>query len=436
MKNQNKNYHPNKKRAFFHVFGLLFVSFLLVFGGIIFRNIIHKDYPLVFVDSNNNLMYITKSNNNKNDIASIENANIVYANMYSQFLLYTNNNILYLLDTTVGGIGTKIMNNPLKYGFSSDDKYIYYIDSENNFYLFNRVTEEQIFIASNVSKVESIKDSDVIFKQNDNLLYYNLDSSETNTISSTYKTVELNSDNKLVLYSIDNNGVKDYYLYNINSKESKQILTGVKKLYAKDSNYTKFIYTKTSTTAKSLGSAIKDEKASADKQFVSYSYEDYTNHKITKAQYEQNQEDKKGVDLRNQIRDYLKNYSITGDDIYYQTGSTITLVASNINKLYSYDIKNQKYSYTTYYWENNVIDIASYDDIEAFYSDIESKKLNSLFYKVSTNEESMAYKNVTTNIKVYLRNTDEFYLLVQDGDYYNLFYSKIAAIFRKFITQI
>jgi hypothetical protein len=68
MEQINKNYRPNKKRAFIQIFGLLGLSFLMVFGGLIFRNIIHHDYPLVFVDSNNKLMYITKSDNNKNDI--------------------------------------------------------------------------------------------------------------------------------------------------------------------------------------------------------------------------------------------------------------------------------------------------------------------------------------------------------------------------------
>ena len=127
MEQINKNYRPNKKRAFIQIFGLLGMSFLMVFGGLIFRNIIHHDYPLVFVDSNNKLMYITKSDNNKNDIASIENANIVYANNDTKSLLYTNNGVLYLLDTTVGGIGTKVSENPLKYGFSKDVKYVYYL---------------------------------------------------------------------------------------------------------------------------------------------------------------------------------------------------------------------------------------------------------------------------------------------------------------------
>ena len=426
MEKVNKNYRPNKKRAFIQIFGLLGISFLMVFGGLIFRNIIHHNYPLVFVDSNNKLMYITKSDNNKNDIASIENANIVYANNDTKSLLYTNNGVLYLLDTTVGGIGTKIAENPLKYGFSKDDKYIYYLDSIGTFYLYKVDSSDVIMVSDNVNKVEVIKEDYVLFNQQDKLVYYNISTGENNVISDSYKTVELNTDYRMVLYSILNNNLKDYYTYNIGTKENTMVLSQVDKLYDKDTSYTKFIYTKPSTTAKNIDSAIKDEKASADKQFVEYTYEDYTSHKITKAQYEANQNEKKNVELRNQIRDYISKYLVMGDSLYYQSGSTVTLVQSNINKLYYYDIKNQRYSYTTNSWENNTIDISSYTDIEAFYSDFESKKLNSLYFKVSTNAESIAYKNITTTAKVIIRNSDEYYLIVGDGDYYDLYFSKIT----------
>src|SRR5574344_2840167 len=426
MNSINKNYHPNKKKAFIIVFGLLIISFLSVFGGLIFRNFINRDYPLVFVDSNNKLMFITKSDNNKNDIASIENANIVYATNDTRYLLYTNGTILYLLDTTVGGVGTKIIENAKTYGFSKDDKFVYYIDENDNLYLYNRDNGEAIYVSKEVSKVELIKDDIVIFGSNGSLNYYYISTGNINKISDNYKTVELNSDGKIILYSTVNNDLSDYYTYNLNDLSSSKVLSNVVKLYDKDNNYTKFIYTKVSTTKKDLSNAIKDDSLTADKQFVDYTYADYENHKSTKEVYEANKANKKLVDLRNQMREYLKNYAIYGEDIFYQNNNSTTLIASNINKLYYYDIKTQKYSYTTSNWENDAINLASYDDIEAFYSDLETKKLNSLYYKVSTNAESMAYKNITTDAKVIIRNNDEYYLLVKDNDYYNLFYSKIS----------
>src|SRR5574344_1873605 len=426
MNNVNKNYHPNKVKAFIIVFGFFFISFLFFFGGLIFRNFINHDYPLVFVDSNNKLMFITKSDNNKNDIASIENANIVYATNDTRYLLYTNGSVLYLLDTTVGGTGTKIDDSAKTYGFSKDDKYIYYIDSQDDLYLYNRDNGEGTYISSNVSKVEFIKDDYVVYNFNGTLNYYIISSSTNNKIADDYKTVEINNENKVILFSVANNDTKDYYTYNLNDNITSKVLSNVVKLYDKDSNYTKFIYTKISSTKKDLSNAIKDENLNSDKQFVEYTYADYEAHRISKDTYESNKETKKLIDLRNQMREYLKNYAIYGEDVYYQSNNTVTLIASNINKLYYYDIKTQKYSYTTYNWENNSVVLSSYDDIEAFYSDFESKKLNSLYYKVSTNSESMAYKNITTEAKVIIRNNDEYYLIVKDNDYYNLFYSKIS----------
>jgi hypothetical protein len=436
MSKINKNYHPNKKRAFIMVFGMFIGTVLLVYAGLISRNIVHQDYPLVFVDSNNKLMYITKSNNNKNDLASIENANIVYANNDTKYLLYTNNNALYLLDTTFGGVGTKVCDSSSIYGFSKDDKYVYYIDANSGLYLYDWQNNVNSYVTSNVSKVELIKSNVVLYVQDSKLYFYNLSNQETKLIADSYDHTEINDDNYLVLYSVANNNLYDYYIFNTNTFENTKVLSLVTKVYAKDSNYTKFIYTKPSTTAADFSSGIKDDNASADKQFVAYTYEDYVNNKISKTTYENNKEAAKKVALRNQIRDYLKNYSIFGEDIYYQNGNGTTLIASNINKLYYYDIKNQKYSYTTYHFENNSIDIASYDDMDAFTNDLESKKLNSLYFKVSTNEESMAYKNITTDSKVIIRNNDEYYLLVKDNDYYNLYYSKVANKALKIVGEV
>jgi hypothetical protein len=436
MSKTNKNYHPNKKRAFIMVFGMFFGTVLLVYAGLINRNIVHQDYPLVFVDSNNKLMYITKSNNNKNDLASIENANIVYANNDTKYLLYTNNNALYLLDTTVGGIGTKICDNTSLYGFSKDDKYIYYIDANSGLNLYDWQNNINNYVTSNVAKVELIKANVVLYVQDNKLFYYNLSDQETKLITDSFDHAEINDDNYLILYSVVNNNLYDYYIYNTNTFENTKVLSLVSKVYAKDSNYTKFIYTKPSTSAKDFGAGIKDDNANTDKLFVAYTYEDYTSNKISKATYETNKEAAKKVNLRNQIRDYLKNYSVFGEDIYYQNNNNNTLIASNINKLFYYDIKNQRYSYTTYFFENNSIDIGSYDDMDAFTTDLENKKLNSLYYKVSTNEGSMAYKNITTDSKVIIRNGDEYYLLVKDNDYYNLYYSKIANKALKMVGEV
>ena len=415
MKN-NKNYICNKKRSYFIVFGLLLFSFLIVFGGLIFRNLFRHDYPLLFIDANNKLMYITKSLNNKNDIASIDNADIKYANNDTRSILYTNNGVLYSLDTTTGGMGHKIAENATSYGFSSDDKYIYYIDNKNSYYIYIPSTDSYKLIDNNVTNIEEANEDITIYSVNSSLRYYSFSNNQTNKIIDNYYDVKLNTDNKTILYSIMNNNLLDYYIYNIQSNNSEQVLSGITKLYTNDVNYTKFIYTKPSTKKKDITKAIKDDLANDDK-IATTKNDDARN-------------------LRNQIRTYLDSYEILRQDIYYQNNNINTLIASNVNELYYFDIKNQRYSYTTYSFENNSIDVSSYEDIESFYSDFESKKLNSLYFKVSTNEESMAYKNIASDIKINIRNDNEYYLIVKNNDYYNLYYSKINNKKIKLVGEI
>ena len=433
---KKQEYKFNKYKSYSIVFGILMLSFALVFGGLIFRSKSHPDYPLVFTDANNRLMFITKSNNNKNDIASISNASIVYANNNTRFLLYTNNNALYLLDTTVGGAGTKISNDVLSYGFSLDDKYVYYIDNDNDFYIYGRNDEKKTKIADKVNKIELVKDNHMIYNQNGKLIYQELDSNPV-VISDNYVTVELNRDSKLILYSVINEDLKDYYIYDIQNNESKKVLEGITKLYTKDNNFTKFIYTTPSNTVKDVSNALKDDYYNSDKNYHSYEYSDFTSGKVTKVQYEANQLLGKQIDFRNELRSYVKNYGKLGNDLYYKNNETITLVAANINKLYYYDLKNQIYSYTSYSFENNVIDISDYkdDDIEKFYSDFEAARLNSMYYKAGNANATMTYKNVTTNAKVDIRYND-YYLFTENNELYNLYYSKINNKSAKLVGEI
>ena len=433
---KRQRYNFNKYKSYSIVFGILMLSFALVFGGLIFRSKSHPDFPLVFTDANNRLMFITKSNNSKNDIASISNASIVYANNNTRYLLYTNNKALYLLDTTVGGAGTKICNNVLSYGFSLDDKYVYYIDNDFDFYIYGRNDSKKIKIADKVNKVEIVKDNHLIYNQSGKLIYQEVNSKPV-VISDNYVSVELNKDGKLILYSVINEDLKDYYIYNTTNNESNKVLEGITKLYTKDNNFTKFIYTTPSNTIKDVSNALRDEYYYSDNNYHSYDYSDFTSGRITKALYEANQLLGRQIDFRNELRNYVRNYGKLGNDLYYKNNETINLVAANINKLYYYDLKNQVYSYTSYSFENNAIDISKYkdDDIEKFYSDFDNAKLNSMYFKSGNQNPTMTYKNVTANAKVDVRNND-YYLFIENNDLYNLYYSKITNRSAKLVGEI
>ena len=100
-------------------------------------------------------------------------------------------------------------------------------------------------------------------------------------------------------------------------------------------------------------------------------------------------------------------------------------------------MKNQVYSYTTYSFENNSIDIANYksSDIEKFYSDFDAAKLNSMYYKAGNANPTMTYKNITTIAKVDIRGND-YYLFVENNELYNLYHSKINNKSVKLVGEI
>ena len=58
-----------------------------------------------------------------------------------------------------------------------------------------------------------------------------------------------------------------------------------------------------------------------------------------------------------------------------------------------------------------------------------------MFFK-SGNNTSMAYKNITSDAKVYIRSNNEYYLLVKNDIYYNLYYSKINNRNIKLVGEI
>ncbi len=431
----NNNYHSNKIKSYVIVFGLFILSFLLVFGGLVFRSKIHPDFPLVFTNAENKLMFITKSNSMKNDIATLEDAKIEYANNDTRYLLYLNKNTLFLLDTTGVGPGEKIADNVVTFGFSKDDRHIYYIDNKNTLYLYARNEKNLIKVASNVNKIEVITGNHLIYNQAGKLIYQKIEN-DPKVISNVYNSVEINHDNKYILYSVKNDELMDYFVYDISKDSTKKVLENIVKLYDKDNNYTKFIYTINSENEKDVSNVLKDDYKVSDKNYKSYDYEDYTSGRVNKITYEANQKEGKNVEFRNQLREYVQNYGKLGYDLYFKNNDNLSLVAANINKLYYYDLRNQIYSYTTYSFENNALNIKDYKNVETFYDDFEKLRLNSMYLKYGNSNPSLAYKNITTNAKVFLRNNNEYYLLLEDQNYYNLYYSRISNKSIRLVNEV
>lgn len=410
------NHIVKSTKSYLIVFSILFLSILLLLVGSLFRTNITPDYPIVFKGADNRLMVITR-NNDVNDITNIEETDIVYANSDVRYILYTDKNTLYLLDTTSTNNKKILTNNAISYGFSSDDKYVYYIENNKDLHLYNRKTASDTLIDTDVTKFLDISLNYAIYEKDNCLIVKDIETGSSDIAAKSYEEIILSKDGKKMLYSnLNTDESLNYYLYNFVDSSNERILTDIEELLSYNANFTKFIYTTKTTDTINIYNNIKDSKASSDKKFVALDKDS-----VTKEEYEANQKLEAEINLRNEMRDYAKNYTVSAYDVYYQNNQTKTLLASSVNKVYINDITDRKLIYTKMNWNSN-FDLASYTSLEEFKKDIETNKENGLYYKVIDTEASLVKENVNETLVVELLSGDGIYFSEDN----NLYYSKVT----------
>lgn len=410
------NHIVKSTKSYLIVFSTLFLSILLLLIGSLFRNNITPDYPIVFKGADNRLMVITR-NNDVNDITNIEETDIVYANSDVRFILYTDKNTLYLLDTTSTSNKKILTNKASSYGFSSDDKYVYYIENNKDLRLYNRKTNASTLVDTDVTKFLDISLNYAIYEKDNSLIVKDIETGSTDIAAKSYEEIILSKDGKKMLYSnLNADESLNYYLYNFADSSNNRILTNIEEILSYNPNFTKFIYTTKTTDTINIYNNIKDSKVSSDKKFVALDKDS-----VTKEEYEANKKLGEEVNLRNEMRDYAKNYTVRAYDVYYQNNQTKTLLASSVNKVYLNDIADRKLIYTKMNW-NNAFDLANYISLEEFKKDVEINKENGLYYKTIDTESSLVKENVNENIVVELLSGDGIYFSEDD----NLYYSKVT----------
>ena len=410
------NHIVKSTKSYLIVFSILFLSILLLLVGSLFRTNITPDYPIVFKGADNRLMVITR-NNDVNDITNIEETDIVYANSDVRYILYTDKNTLYLLDTTSTNNKKILTNNANSYGFSSDDKYVYYIENSKDLHLYNRKTASDTLIDTDVTKFLDISLNYAIYEKDNCLIVKDTETGSSDIAAKSYEEIILSKDGKKMLYSnLNTDESLNYYLYNFVDSSNERILTDIEELLSYNADFTKFIYTTKTTDTINIYNNIKDSKASSDKKFVALDKDS-----VTKEEYEANQKLEAEINLRNEMRDYAKNYTVSAYDVYYQNNQTKTLLASSVNKVYINDITDRKLIYTKMNWNSN-FDLASYTSLEEFKKDIEANKENGLYYKVIDTEASLVKENVNETLVVELLSGDGIYFSEDN----NLYYSKVT----------
>ncbi len=418
------NHIVKSTKSYLIVFSTLFLSILLLLVGSLFRTNITPDYPIVFKGADNRLMVITR-NNDVNDITNIEETDIVYANSDVRFILYTDKNTLYLLDTTSTSNKKILTNNASSYGFSSDDKYVYYIENNKDLRLYNRKTNASTLVDTDVTKFLDISLNYAIYEKDNSLIVKDIETGSTDIAAKSYEEIILSKDGKKMLYSnLNADESLNYYLYNFADSSNNRILTNIEEILSYNPNFTKFIYTTKTTDTINIYNNIKDSKASSDKKFVALDKDS-----VTKEEYEANKKLGEEVNLRNEMRDYAKNYTVRAYDVYYQNNQTKTLLASSVNKVYLEDIADRKLIYTKMNW-NNAFDLANYTSLEEFKKDVEINKENGLYYKTVDTESSLVKENVNENIVVELLSGDGIYFSEDDNLYYSKVTNKKASLYK------
>lgn len=418
------NHIVKSTKSYLIVFSILFLSILLLLVGSLFRTNITPDYPIVFKGADNRLMVITR-NNDVNDITNIEETDIVYANSDVRYILYTDKNTLYLLDTTSTNNKKILTNNANSYGFSSDDKYVYYIENNKDLHLYNRKTASDTLIDTDVTKFLDISLNYAIYEKDNCLIVKDIETGSSDIAAKSYEEIILSKDGKKMLYSnLNTDESLNYYLYNFVDSSNERILTDIEELLSYNANFTKFIYTTKTTDTINIYNNIKDSKASSDKKFVALDKDS-----VTKEEYEANQKLEAEINLRNEMRDYAKNYTVSAYDVYYQNNQTKTLLASSVNKVYINDITDRKLIYTKMNWNSN-FDLASYTSLEEFKKDIETNKENGLYYKVIDTEASLVKENVNETLVVELLSGDGIYFSEDNNLYYSKVTNKKAGIYK------
>lgn len=415
----DSNHIVKSTKSYLIVFSILLLSIFLLLIGSLFRTNITPDYPIVFKDASNRLLVITK-NNDLNNITDIESTDIVYANSDIRYILYTDSTNLYLLDTTNTSSKKLLTEDANSYGFSSDDKYIYYIESSKDLYIYNRKSATTVLVDTNVTKVLDISDNYVIYEKDMHLLVKDIDTQEIDTVSKNYDDVIISKDGKSMLYSVTSSeNTYNYYLYNFSNFNNEKVLSNVVSLLSYNDNFTKFIYTVNSEETINIYNMISDTLASSDKKFVDISEDD------TKSEEEKqdNREEKELVDLRNSMRDYVKNYQVSAYDVYYQNKETTTRLASSVNNIYVDDISSKLIIYSKMNW-NSDFDLSDFTSIDEFKNAIEENKENGLYFQIDTNKASLIKDNVSDKTEVEYISGDGVYFVL-DG---NLYYSKVNSV--------
>lgn len=213
---------------------------ILVLKGVFYlfdpaRNV--PSYSVVYRAEDGDLMVTTKDGKETTKLASDTSSVVRYANSTDRYILYTKEDNLYLFDKNKGDKTKRIVGNITNiFGFSNNDKYLYYINTDGELYTYKG---KEIEIDDNVSFVYGVSNKYITYQKEDAIYYAKLNGKDKEEITSKATNESISKDGEKLIYI---NEDKDLYFYEIGDKRPEKLDTNVMKVLDVSDDFKNIIY--------------------------------------------------------------------------------------------------------------------------------------------------------------------------------------------------
>ena len=395
--------------------------FVMAFGG---RDKV-LNYPLLFINDDEELMIINYGDKDPSKIANVDEdeayVKMAYANNTERYILYIKDDNLYYYDAVKKDDSLKIASDVVSYGFTENDKLIYYINDENELYISDK--KDKTKLDSDVESVVYALGDKILYVKDDSLYIrgYSEKKNDKEKIVNDYVGALVSDNSKKVLIATN----EELYLYTIKSNEKVKITGEYKSVVAYDDNFDKIIYAENNEESTDLTKLLIDNKKQDDEDFKEITFSDYLNDKATYEEYSQNQELKDEIDVRNEIREYVQDVDLGT--------STLKIFSNGESKDYLKDVGSVVYTdldeESILYFKGEIsskkLNIEDYDYLYDFVDDFEKLIDSGSLYLYNGKEDIL----ITDEELVKDARIDGKYVyyLAEDDDEYELFYATIKG---------
>ena len=221
----------------------------VVIIAIIAKNIIvgagigNIGYPIIYQKSNNDI-YMLKHGadvEEKKQIKKMQGTgNIEYSNTSNRYVLFKNDQDLYVYDAKKEE-STKVIDNiSFNYGFTPNDKYIYGQDGDNDLYVYDFKEPKQL-LDNGITSIQDFNDKSMIYEKKSALYFISFDvnKEDRTKLVDGFIIAELSEDGKYVLYTNSNNVL---YRYDVKKDKHTKIASDVDSFYCDDKSCKNMYY--------------------------------------------------------------------------------------------------------------------------------------------------------------------------------------------------